>query len=239
MLALAIRIVYLNPMVEAGARGTRVPVRRLRVTLWVVAAALVLLSPWRAALAGHDGVFLYKVLRDGIEIGYHRVTLARRNGHLEVAVAAEIEVKLAFITVYSFKHTRREVWADGHLLGVAAKTDDDGYTYEVQIEPNGEGYTRSLNGQVERLDRERRLLTYWDKSIVDHKAFISAQDGSSVDVSFDSGGTQKLDWNGRQVEAAYYRMTGDVERELWYDRGGHVLKLRMLRDGAEILYLRQ
>jgi len=239
LLAIAIRIVYLKSMVETGARGTRVPIRRLWAKLWLLAVALVLLSPWRAALAGHDGVFLYKVLRDGVEIGYHRVTLARRNGHLEVAVAAEIDVKLAFLTVYSFKHNRREVWSNGHLLGVAAKTDDDGDTYDIKIEPNAEGYTRSLNGQVERLARDRRLLTYWDKRIVDHKTFVSAQDGSSLNVSFDNGGMQKLNWNGRQVEAAYYRMTGDVERELWYDLDGHVLKLRMLRDGSEILYLRQ
>jgi hypothetical protein len=226
-------------MVDAGAHGTKWPIRRLWTTLWLLAAALAILSSSRAALAGHDGEFLYKVLRDGSEIGYHKVILAHRDGHLEVAVAAEIEVKLAFLTLYSFKHSRREVWADGHLLGFAAKTDDDGETYDIKIEPNGKGYTRSLNGRVDHLEQDRRLLAYWDRNIVDHKAFVSAQDGTIVDVAFENGGAQELDWNGRRVETAYYRMTGDIERELWYDLGGHVLKLRMLRDGSEIVYLRQ
>jgi hypothetical protein len=239
LLALAIQIVYLTRMVETGAHDSKGPNRPMRATLWLLAAVIALLLPSGAVLAKHDGEFLFKVLRDGVEIGYHKVTLAQSNGQLEVAVAAEIEVKLAFLTLYSFKHERREVWSNGRLLGFAAKTQDGGETFDINIEHNGEGYTRNVNGRVDHLEQDRRLLAYWDMSIVDHKAFVSAQDGTILDVAFEDGGTRKLDWKGRQVETAYYRMTGDIERELWYDPSGHVLKLRMLRDGSEIVYLRQ
>ena len=89
--------------------------------------------------------------------------LAHRDGHLEVAVAAEIQVKLAFLTLYSFKHRRREVWADGRLLGFAAKTEDGGERYDIRIEPNGEGYTRNLNN--ERECRITHFLGVLDKHI--------------------------------------------------------------------------
>lgn len=239
MLALAIRIVYSNRMVEAGAHGIAGPNRKLWTAARLLAAALILLAPSGAAQATHDGVFLYKVLRDGAQIGYHKVILAQKKGHLEVDVAAEIEVKLAFVTLYHFKHERREVWSDGVLLDLAARTDEDGRTLDISIEPNGDGYTRNINGHVDHLGRDRRLLAYWDRRIVDYRAFVSAQDGTIVDAAFQNGGLRTLDWNGRQVTAAYYRMTGDVERELWYDRDGHMLKVRMLRDGSEIVYLRQ
>jgi hypothetical protein len=44
---------------------------------------------------------------------------------------------------------------------------------------------------------------------------------------------------GRKVEAKKYRMSGDLERELWYDAAGNWLRSRLEHDGARITLTRE
>ena len=44
---------------------------------------------------------------------------------------------------------------------------------------------------------------------------------------------------GRKVEAKKYRMSGDLERELWYDEAGNWLQSRLEHKGARITLTRR
>jgi hypothetical protein len=52
-------------------------------------------------------------------------------------------------------------------------------------------------------------------------------------------GTETITASGRAIAARKYVVTGDLERELWYDDGGHWLQSRLEHDGAKITLTRQ
>ena len=57
-----------------------------------------------------------------------------------------------------------------------------------------------------------------------------------MNVSFQFGGKQKIQMFGRELEVDYYKMTGDEEREVWYDQAGHVVRVKLRRFGSDIEY---
>jgi hypothetical protein len=52
-------------------------------------------------------------------------------------------------------------------------------------------------------------------------------------------GTETITVAGRAVAARKYLVTGDLERELWYDAAGDWLQSRLEHDGAKITLTRQ
>ena len=52
-------------------------------------------------------------------------------------------------------------------------------------------------------------------------------------------GTETITVAGRSIEAQKYRVTGDLERELWYDDAGTWLQSRLEHKGDEITLTRQ
>ena len=52
-------------------------------------------------------------------------------------------------------------------------------------------------------------------------------------------GTETITVAGREVEARRYCITGDLERELWYDAAGNWLQSRLEHNGDQITLFRQ
>jgi Domain of unknown function (DUF6134) len=52
-------------------------------------------------------------------------------------------------------------------------------------------------------------------------------------------GEDRVTLGGRAVSAQKYRVTGDLERELWYDRDGNWLQSRLPCRGKAITLTRQ
>ena len=50
-------------------------------------------------------------------------------------------------------------------------------------------------------------------------------------------GSDKLDLLDRTIESFHYRISGDTNRELWFDNVGRILKVRLLDHDTEIEYI--
>ena len=68
----------------------------------------------------------------------------RQDGpRLAVDIDIELEVRLAFITVYRYRHTNRELWDDGRLMGFTSRTDDNRTLHRVEARRVGDGGSAS------------------------------------------------------------------------------------------------
>ena len=88
-----------------------------------------------------DGLVLdYRVLRDGFEIGRHKVAF-RHDGDAVMTVETEIRISVSFlfITLYSYRLDARETWRGDRLVGLDSTTDDDGDLYAVSAVAEGDG----------------------------------------------------------------------------------------------------
>jgi hypothetical protein len=207
-----------------------------RSLLWAAAAALLAMP--LAALANDAGEYTFTVLKDGAPVGRHRVEFDHTGDRTEIREESEIEVRLAMIPVYSFEHEARQIWEDGRAVRIDATTNDNGEELQITVRPDGEGYIRTVNGRVDKFDGSMAVLAFWNKDTLRHHAFFSVVEDKTLEASFEFAGKERIPIAGGALDVDHYRMTGDEERELWYDATGHLAKLRLHRLGSEIEYVR-
>jgi hypothetical protein len=75
--------------------------------------------------------------------------------------------------------------------------------------------------------------------VIDRTLLFDAQRGRLQEVLVTPAGTETVTVAGRTIEAQKYRITGDLERELWYDDAGNWLQSRLEHKGAKITLTRQ
>ncbi len=210
-----------------------------------LAAAVGLLTPLVVAVvayADQASQYDYAVLRNGKEIGHYRVVAKPRGdgGEVELTFDSEMTVKFGFLPVFTYAHERRELWRDGELVHAAGTTTEDGNRYTIEIRAVGGGYVRTINNRVEALELDRLPLALFDpKRLNGHTSYFSLSEDKLLDVSFEFGGREVVTWWNGGALLDHYKMTGDDERELWYDMKGQLVRAKLRRRNSEIEFLLQ
>ena len=73
----------------------------------------------------------------------------------------------------------------------------------------------------------------------DRPLLFDTQRGKLQQVRVIPAGEDTISVNGGRVRALKYRVTGDLERELWYGRDGEWLQSRLDYQGAKITLTRR
>jgi Family of unknown function (DUF6134) len=207
-------------------------------SLLLVVAGLLATAGAAAALAGTAGEYTFTVLKDGSPVGHHCIVFQRRGDRIEIREATEIEVRLAMIPIYRFEHEGTEVWQDGRALRIDGTTNDNGEKLDIAVRRNADGYTRMINGRVDEFDDTKQALAFWNKDVVNHDDFFSVVDDKIIRASFEFVARDQITVAGQKLDVEHYRMVGDEERDLWFDRSGRIAKVAFSRLGSEITYLR-
>ncbi|HZF33135.1 MAG TPA: DUF6134 family protein, partial [Candidatus Angelobacter sp.] len=120
---------------------SRLRQRRRSIHLWALAAPVVAAAMLAAAAAAEQPVpqdLDFKIVREGDDIGHHRITFRKDAEKLVVRSDLKIEVKMLAFTAYRYEQTRSEVWRDRKLVALASVANDDGTFYDIkgQAGPN-------------------------------------------------------------------------------------------------------
>ena len=208
-----------------------------------LAATAGLLMPLMTAAAvhaEHAGLYEYTVMRNGRPIGTNRVVATPSADGQELELTFDTDLKVTFgpFTVFRYANQRRELWRDGRLVFATGTTNDDGTRYAIEIKAESGGFVRAVNGRVEALDPNRRPLALWDKNTLNgHTAYFSTAEDKLLNVSFEFGGRERVAWWQGGALVDHYKMTGDEERDLWYDTKGHLVRAKFRRRGSDIEFL--
>lgn len=191
-----------------------------------------------AALATSPGVdsrLAFDIRRDGASIGRHDVKFRRNGDDLEVEIAIDIAISLAFIPVFAYRHRNREVWRAGRLVSLDSQTDDDGRSYEVMARATAQGL-RVLGSEGDLLAPPEILPTsYWNARTVQQRRLLDSQHGSLLDVEPEFLGEESL---RPGAAARRYRLSGDLNLDLWYSPAGEWQKSFFEARGANVSYTR-
>lgn len=162
----------------------------------------------------------FRVLRKGEDIGRHHIAFAREGGGLQVDVEVELAVKMAFITVYRFRQSGRDLWRDGLLVQAHTLTDDDGKQSEL--------VARAARGglEVEGASGSRLVplgsmtdLCFWNDEILRAPQVVDTQTGEATRLRTQRVGTGTRLVSGREIVATSYRVDAGDGRAgtVWYD----------------------
>ena len=167
------------------------------------------LAPARAARAD-DSTQEFAVDRNGSPIGHHTLRFSRDGERLTVDIDILLEVKLAFITLYRYHHTNRELWEAGRLLSFASRTDDNGTAHRVEARRAGEVIlVESDQGRVEA-PGDALPSTYWHRRFLDAPVWIDTQVGRLLHCKVTPRGVTRVAAPGNMVAADGFAVTGDL-----------------------------
>lgn len=192
----------------------------LRVFILTVAACLV------ATVAQAAQSLEYAILKEGEPIGKEVVVINDKPNGQNVDVFTQTNVKLLFLE-FNYEHERREVWEDGELVAMEAKTNDDGSHHEYRLSRDGEALVLHAKEKETRYDGSALPLSLWSKAALNRPILLSVIDGEPFKTK-----TTELGEN-------HYRIDGDITRELWFADDGYLQKAAFKRKGFLIEFLRK
>lgn len=195
---------------------------------------------WAAArpAAAADGRLLFDVFRGDSRIGRHELRVRRVGDRIETDVAIDLEVKLAFVTLYRYRHRNREVYEGDRLVQMSSRTNNNGEDLAVDIRREGE--TLLIDGAEGRVTAPGQLFptTYWQPRSVEAGAWIDSQSGRIVESRVEAVGEEVIAYEGRDIVCRRYALRGDLDCDLWYGPEGWA-KLAFEVSGSRISYRRR
>jgi hypothetical protein len=98
-----------------------------------------------------------------------------------------------------------------------------------------------INGRRGRIEAPLTIVSNhpWNREVIERTLLFDTQRGRLQEVDVTPAGTETITVAGRKIAAQKYRISGDLERELWYDDAGNWLQSRLEHDGAKITLTRQ
>src|SRR4051812_16450060 len=208
----------------------------------LLAGCLLLLTS--AAVAAEDvpawpgrlGSYVFEVTRDGKPIGTQTVTLKQDGDVLTITTESAIAVKVLGIVVYRLHQVLTDTYRGARLVGVAAETKDPDGLRIGKVTRAGDHWTGKLGKQ--RRDFECDCGSSSTMSLLANlkgSKMIEASQVKLRSVTIADKGMEMLDLPEGQVETRHFAVTGEIEREVWYDRGGNLVAAQQLgSDGSMI-----
>lgn len=184
------------------------------------------------------GTYRYKIERSGSEIGRQALIVGKDGDKVTVSDETSVKVKIAFITAYTFDHSRRETWQGGKLTALETRIDDNGTKSTLTAKADGDKLV--IKGSAGDSTQPLGIMPtgYWNAATVKQTKLFHDETGKILTIAVTGGEAQTLDLgDGRKVEAKLWKMTGDDNVELWYDSRDVLVKQRFdARDGSTIVY---
>lgn len=217
---------------------------RRYLSVALITAALIAVSCRIASAIASDvtgvpdgGVLNFAILRNGKAIGSHVIRFEKNGIDLEVRIEAQVDYRFGFIPLYRFEHQALEIWRDGSLQRMAATTNDNGEPYRIALQREEGRMVLAINDAETTEDPDLQPASLWNIGIATQHRVLDPADGELMSIAIADAGTESIRVAGRNIQARHYVMTGDFERELWYDSRGVLKRVRFHGDdGSEILY---
>jgi hypothetical protein len=180
----------------------------------------------------------YVILKEGEPIGHESVAIDRAGDQTTVQVDTETRVKVLFLD-FHYKHHRVETWQGGELQRMVADTDDDGAIHHLEAQRSGDQIHLTVDGTHQDIAADALPLTLWSKAILDHPNLYSIIDAQPYRVTVKDLGSAPVAHAGQDIPAERFRMSGDIDRDLWYGSDGLLVKVAFERRGYPIEIVRE
>lgn len=176
----------------------------------VASMAALPVSAVNAASAGAARKLTFDVFLDDRAIGYQRFELMPNAEGLRIETQAEFKVKLLLITAFAYDHRNTEVWRDGCLQSIDARTDSNGKKYSVNGRVRGGEFVVAASEGDRRLGDECvTSFAYWDRDVLTRRQrLLNSQTGEYMTVRIDPLGLGRIRIADRDVAVERYAIKG-------------------------------
>ncbi len=194
------------------------------------------------------------LLKDKV-IGNHTYTLTPADDqNVQVSQQANYDIKVLFVSVFSYQHEAQEVWR-GPCLDTFSSSTVSGDSTFILTSTNTRAPSDTQPLTLARRTRDEKLVedevthlpctatfAYWDLQRLDRDQLMNSQTGELQPVSLTPIGPQPMPSAARDsatVMDSYVLETETVPIQLWYHPDGTWLALSTETRGGRLTYVNQ
>ena len=207
----------------------------------LAAALLLLLAGCAAATAAEPRDATFAISRYDSRIGTMTLDFRREGETTVVETRLEVVVKVLFVTAYRYTQQRTETWSGDRLLSYEVRTDDNGTESRASARLQGDRLVVAREAGPATAPTDAVPATFWNPVTVSRSVLIDVDDATPRKVAAVDQGVETVEVGGRRIAARRWKITGDLERTIWYaaEGGDWVMLSFAARDGSPITYERQ
>ncbi len=198
-------------------------------------------------VAGHAGAagnseWRFRVLLEGDPIGHQSFRLTQDGSLERMTIEASMDVKIFFLTVYTYRHSNNEAWEGGCLTSIESDTDDNGTQFRIRGKRESGDFLVDTGSGRTQLPRCVHSFAYWDPEKLRQSSLLNSQTGEYESVKLLELGEELVESRGSEYRARRIALEGTALRiDLWYsslDNDWLALESRS-KSGRMIRYVRE
>jgi len=171
----------------------------------------------------------FEIYRNNKHIGKHVFSFTKKNDELHVESEINFIIKKLGVTLYKYHVKGTEVYKDGKLVKFNSKTDQNGKKKYVNLSlktNSNEEYIIDGSSYKGNAPLNYLLGTWWNHSIVEAPAQISAVSGRIINQKVTFLGKEKLVLNGKNFDTLHFNFSSTDKKlakdkklntNIWYD----------------------
>jgi len=169
----------------------------------------------------------FAIMRNGSQIGLHEMEIATEGATVTVEFRTQIAVKVMFVNAYSFGYAGREIWAQNNFVSFQSKTNDNGASHAVSATFDTDKTVIAADGKTISATGNVIPASFWNMAFLTRTDFFHTENGQLLKISVTDLGDEQLSTRMGPKLAHHYRLTGGLERDLWFDQNGTPLRYQL------------
>ena len=168
----------------------------------------------------------FDIYRNNKHIGKHIFTFKKDNETTYVESEINFKIKKLGVVLYKYHVKGTEVYKNNELIKFNSKTNQNGKDKYVNMTLDNGEYTIDGSSYKGKAPTDYLLGTWWNHSIVDAGAQISAVSGRIIKQKVTFLGKEKIKINGKTYETLHFNFSSSDESlskdkklntDVWYD----------------------
>ena len=168
----------------------------------------------------------FDIYRNNKLIGTHIFSFKKLSGELAVKSEINFEIKKLGIVLYTYHVEGTEIYEDGKLIKFNSKTNQNGKKKYVNVILENEEYNIDGSSYQGKAPINYLLGTWWNHSIVEAPAQISAVSGRLINQKVTFLGKETIKIGGKTYDALHFNFSSTDKKltkgkklntDVWYD----------------------
>ena len=168
----------------------------------------------------------FDIYRNSKHIGNHVFSFKKNDQQLLVYSEINFKIKKLGVTLYNYHVKGTEIYEDGKLVKFNSKTDQNGKKKYVNMKLDGDSFIIDGSSYKGKASDDFLIGTWWNHSIVEAPAQISAVSGRIIDQKVTFLGKETIKLNGKTFNTLHFNFTSTdkklskgkkLDTDVWYD----------------------
>ena len=182
----------------------------------------------KAHVEHYDNLNLIKfdIYRNGKNIGKHIFSFKKNDDQLEVESEIDFKIKKLGVVLYKYHVRGTEIYKDGKLIKFNSKTNQNGKEKYVNMKMINDEFEIDGSSYKGKVPLNYLLGTWWNHSIVNAKAQISAVSGRIIKQKVTFLGKETIKFGDKSYNTLHYNFSSTEKKlnknkklntDVWYD----------------------